>query len=70
MRPLELLTLSGIFAVFVGVVVLLSTREIVLALIFLGVAFVLSLVTLAMLALAVAPDLEERKDIDGQNQHH
>ena len=37
-RPLELLGLSGVFAVFVGVVVLISTREIVLALIFAGIA--------------------------------
>jgi len=56
MRPLELLVISVVLSTFVGVVVLLSTREIVLAAIFFGVAFVVALVVLAMLALAVSPD--------------
>lgn len=67
-RPLELLGLSGVFAVFVGVVVLVSTREIVLALIFAGIAFIVSLVGLAMLALAVRPDSDEKLDLDEQDR--
>jgi len=67
-RPLELLGLSGVFAVFVGVVVLISTREIVLALIFAGIAFIVSLVGLAMLALAVRPDSDEKLDLDEQDR--
>jgi hypothetical protein len=55
-RPLELLGLSAGFAIFVGLVVLMSTRDVVLALIFAGIAFIVSLVGLAMLALAVRPD--------------
>ncbi|MCU1412211.1 MAG: hypothetical protein JWR04_2918 [Rhodoglobus sp.] len=66
-RPVELLGLSGIFAVFVGLVVLMSTREAVLALIFAGIAFIVSLVGLAMLSLAVRPDKDEELDLLAQD---
>lgn len=66
-RPAELLGLSAIFAVFVGLVVLMSTREVVLALIFAGIAFIVSLVVLAMLALAVRPDKDEKLDLLSQD---
>ncbi len=68
LRPLELLAISAILGVFAGLVVLMATREIVLALIFFGIAFIVALVGLAMLALAVAPDLAEQGDLDEQNQ--
>jgi undecaprenyl pyrophosphate phosphatase UppP len=67
MRPLELLVLSAIVAIFVGVVVAASTRDILLGVIFLGVAFILTLMTLAMLALSVKPDAAEKTDLDEQN---
>ena len=66
-RPAELLGLSAVFAVFVGLVVLMSTRELVLALIFLGIAFIVSLVGLAMLSLAVRPDKDEKLDLLSQD---
>lgn len=66
-RPVELIGLSAIFAVFVGLVVLMSTREVVLALIFAGIAFIVSLVGLAMLALAVRPDSDEKLDLLAQD---
>ena len=66
-RPAELLGLSAILAVFVGLVVLMSTREVVLALIFAGIAFIVSLVVLAMLALAVRPDKDEKLDLLSQD---
>lgn len=66
-RPVELLGLSAIFAVFVGLVVLISTRELELALIFAGIAFIVSLVVLAMLALAVRPDKDEKLDLLSQD---
>ena len=62
-RPAELLGLSAILALFVGLVVLMSTRELVLALIFAGIGFIVALVVLAMLALAVGPTGEERADL-------
>jgi len=67
-RPVELIGLSAIFAVFVGLVVLMSTREVVLALIFAGIAFIVSLVGLAMLSLAVRPTGEEKLDLDEQDR--
>ena len=66
-KPLELLVLSGILAVFAGLVVLMSTREIILALIFLGLAFIVSLVVLAMLSLAVQPTGDEKIDLAEQD---
>lgn len=68
LRPLELLGISAVLGIFAGLVVLMATREIVLALTFLGVAFIVSLVVLAMLALAVAPDLAEQNDLAEQDQ--
>jgi len=54
-------------AVFTGLITLMSTRDIILSLIFLGIAFVVVLVVLAMLVLAVRPDGEELTDLDEQN---
>ncbi len=62
-RPAELLVISGVLAIFVGLVVLMSTREVLLALIFLVIAFIVALVVLAMLSLAVQPDNAEKLDI-------
>lgn len=67
-RPAELLIISGVLAIFVGLVVLMSTREIVLSLIFLVIAFIVALVVLAMLALAVQPDFAEKSDLDEQDR--
>jgi hypothetical protein len=54
-RPLELVGLAAVLAVFVGVVVFISTRDLMSAIISLGTAFVVALVGLAMLALATGP---------------
>jgi uncharacterized membrane protein len=67
-RPVELLLISAVLAIFIGLVVLMSTRQVVLALIFLGVAFIVALVVLAMLALAVRPTGDEQLDIDEQDR--
>jgi hypothetical protein len=67
LRPVEYLGISALISVFVGLVVLGSTRELPLALIFFGVAFIVTLVTLAMLALAMRPDAEEKLDIENQD---
>jgi len=55
MRPLELLAMAGGIGIFVGLIGGLSTREWILAAIFCGVVFIVSLVVLAMLSLAVDP---------------
>lgn len=61
-RPVELLGISGVLAIFTGLVVFMSTRDLVLSLIFLGVAFIVALVVLAMIALAVSPPLPTDDD--------
>ncbi|MBC7725179.1 MAG: hypothetical protein H7146_10600 [Burkholderiaceae bacterium] len=66
-RPLELLSLSGVVAVFVGLIVLMSTRQLNLCFIFGGVSFILALLTLAMLSLTSKATDQELRDIDGQN---
>ena len=63
-RPAEFLGLSAVFALFVGLVVLMTTRELELALIFLCIGFIVALVVIAMLALAAKPNEDERHEID------
>jgi amino acid permease len=63
-RPLELLGISAAAALFVGLLVFVSTRLLDRALIFAGVAFILTLVVLAMLLLATAPKDQGGADDD------
>lgn len=67
-RPVELLIFAAIVAVFIGVVVAGSIRNIEVGGIFAGVAFIVSLMVLATLAITTKPDLEERRDIDDQDR--
>ena len=67
-RPAELLGLSGVIALFVGAVVLLSSRDLMLGVVGLGATFILSLVILATLALTVDASPEERIDLDEQDR--
>ncbi|GMA28995.1 hypothetical protein [Arenivirga flava] len=55
LRPVELIVLAAVMAVFAGLVVLMTTRDIAFAGISFGIAFIAVLVVLAMLALAVRP---------------
>lgn len=59
--------MAALVAIFIGLVVLLSTREPVLAIVFFGIAFIVSLVVIAMLALAVKPDDAEQVDLGIQS---
>ncbi|AZZ54428.1 hypothetical protein GSU69_16935 [Rathayibacter festucae] len=70
MRPLELVGLSAVMAAFVGLVVLMSTREFVVALIGFGVAFIVVLVAIAMFSLTFKPDEAEIADLDEQDGAH
>ncbi len=65
LRPAELLVISAVVAVFTGVVVLFSTRELELALVFLGVAFIVVVVILAMLQLAASSDQDDNDMLGG-----
>jgi len=69
-RPVELLVFAAIVGVFIGLVVVFSTREWELGGIFAGVGFIVALVVLATLAITTHPDEEERRDIDDQNRGH
>lgn len=64
LRPGELVGLAALVAVFVGLITLMVTRDLVLSLVVFGATFVLDLVTLAMLMLAVTPN----KPADGERQ--
>ena len=67
LRPFEYVVMSAIVALFIGFVVVLSTREVILALVFAGIAFIVSLVVIAMLALAVKPGDAEKIDLTEQD---
>ena len=70
LRPAELVGLSGAMALFVGVVILLTTREIVLSAIAFGITFIIALVSIAMFALGMKPNAAEELDLDEQNHGH
>ena len=67
-RPVELLVGSAILALFVGLIVLMSTRELLLAAVAFGIAFIVALVGLAMFSLAFKPNAEEVSDLEEQNR--
>lgn len=68
MKPLELVIISLVIGVFAGGIVLMSTRELALSAISFGVAFIVSLVVIAMLVLSAKPNKAELLDIEEQNQ--
>ena len=53
--------------VFVGLIVLIATREFILAGVALGIAFILSVVLMALFALAFKPNAAEVEDIHEQD---
>ncbi|SEB14351.1 hypothetical protein SAMN04515680_3685 [Leifsonia sp. 21MFCrub1.1] len=65
--PVELLGISAGLAVFVGLIVLVATREFVLAGVGLGVTFIVTVVLLALFALAFKPTEAEVEDIHEQD---
>ncbi|MBG6238588.1 hypothetical protein IWX78_001560 [Mycetocola sp. CAN_C7] len=70
LKPVELLAFAAVAGIFTGLIVLMSTRDVVFALIGFGVAFIVTLVGIAMFALTVKPGDLEKKDIDEQNSGH
>ena len=69
LKPAELLGISGAMSLFVGVTILLTTRELMLSVIGLGVTFIVALVVIAMLVLGMKPNASEQVDLDEQNGH-
>jgi len=64
LRPGELVGLAGVFGLFIGLITLMVTRDVIIALIAFGGTFVVGLVSLAMLMLAVTPN----RPADGERQ--
>ncbi|SEN59704.1 hypothetical protein [Cryobacterium luteum] len=69
LKPAELLAISGGMALFVGLTILVTTRELMLSAIGLGVTFIVALVVIAMLVLGMKPNASEQTDLDEQNGH-
>ncbi|HXD62365.1 MAG TPA: hypothetical protein VN619_10620 [Lacisediminihabitans sp.] len=69
LRPLEYLLIAGVLALFTGLIVLGTTREPLLAIVFFGVAFIVTLVTIALLELSTKPNAEEKLDLQDQDAH-
>jgi hypothetical protein len=69
LRPVELLGISAVIAIFTGSIVLMSTRVAAQALIWAGVAFIVSLVAIAMFVLALKPKQDELNDIENLDSH-
>jgi hypothetical protein len=53
-RPAEVLGLAAVLAAFVGLGVLFATRDLMLAVVFFGAGFVVSIVVCATLLLAIS----------------
>jgi hypothetical protein len=64
LRPGELVGLAALVALFIGLVTLLVTRDVILSIIVFGAAFVVDLIALAMLMLAVTPN----RPADGERE--
>lgn len=67
LRPVELLVMALVFAVFAGLIALMSTRDWMLTGILAGVAFIVSLVVIALFTLAIKPDDFEIQDLNEQD---
>lgn len=66
LKPAELLGFSGVLGLFAGLVVIFSTRSIVLALVFTVIGFILSVLVVALVGLGGKPSAEDdeaRKDL-------
>ena len=68
LKPAELVGLSGVMGLFVGLVLLLVTRDVLFTLIGFGVTFIIVLVVIAIFALGMKPDEAEQSDLDEQNR--
>jgi hypothetical protein len=63
LKPLELVGLAAVLGVFAGVIALVGSRSIEVAAILAGIAFIVALLVLAMLALAAGSQQEVDQDV-------
>lgn len=70
LRPAELVGGSAILAVFAGLVMLMASRSWVVAVIGLGVVFIVALVVTALFVQSIKPGADETADIAEQDAAH
>lgn len=63
LRPFELVIVSAVMGVFIGLIVLLVSRDFWLATIWFGIGFIVALVGLAMSVLIIKPNKRELGEI-------
>lgn len=68
-RPAEVLGLAGVLSLFVGGGVFFSTRNLVLAIVFTGAAFVVAVLMFATLLLAISKPETPSRDDDRPTGH-
>jgi hypothetical protein len=67
LKPVELLIVSALLGLFTGLVVLMSSRDLILSSISFGAVFIVCLVSMAMFVLAIKPNKQELLDIEEQD---
>jgi hypothetical protein len=67
LKPFELVVVSIVIAAVTALIVMIISRDIILASIALGVTFIVCLVVMAMFVLAIKPNKSELLDIQEQN---
>ena len=63
LKPFELVGISAVLGVFAGGIALIGSGSINVALILAGVAFIVALLVLAMLALAAGNQQQDQQDV-------
>ncbi|MBC7442368.1 MAG: hypothetical protein H7311_07580 [Ramlibacter sp.] len=66
MKPKEIFGFSGVMALFLGVVVLMSTRDVLLSLFGTAVTFVIVLAVILLLVRTMKPNTAEKTDTDDE----
>jgi hypothetical protein len=69
MRPYEYLAIAAGIALFSGIVMFATTRDLVIAGVGLGIIFIITLMSLALLALAMKPSDSELNDLEAQSRN-
>lgn len=64
LRPAEYVMLSGFMALFGGLIVLMVTRDPLIAIVLAGLIFVIVIIGIAMLVLAVSPNSTPEGQLD------
>lgn len=67
LKPVELVIVSAVIGFFTGLIVMMTSRDLILAAISFGLAFIVCLVVMAMFVLAIRPNKNELLDIQEQN---